>query len=374
MKIAILGTRGIPNNYGGFEQCAEFLSVGLVKKGHSVSVYTPNFHTYKEAEYKGVKLIRKINPKKIFGNSISNFIYDYVCLKDAIKKDFDIILELGLITASLSLILCDHKDKLVVTNVDGIEWKRTKWSRMIVSIIKVLEKYGIKHSDYLIADNDGISEYLLKKYNRLSKMISYGTNKIKNPSPDFLKLHGLLKENYLLTIARFEPENNLEMMIDAYIKSKIKIPYIIVGNHLTSYGRFLTAKYKNLGVVFLGSIFNKNILDNLRYYSKYYLHGHSVGGTNPALLEAMAANTFIFSHKNNFNESVIEDNAFYFTNIDELVSLLQNKSLLEHKRKFIKNNLTKIDNFYKWELIINSYELYFKNILKESNPKEISQS
>ena len=78
MKIAILGTRGIPNNYGGFEQCAEFLSVGLVKKGHDVSVYTPNFHSYKEAEYNGVKLIRKINPKKLFGNSISNFIYDYI--------------------------------------------------------------------------------------------------------------------------------------------------------------------------------------------------------------------------------------------------------------------------------------------------------
>ena len=374
MKIAILGTRGIPNNYGGFEQCAEFLSVGLVKKGHAVSVYTPNFHSYKEAEYKGVKLIRKINPKKIFGDSISNFIYDYICLKDAIKKDFDIILELGLITASLSLIFCNHKDKLVVTNVDGIEWKRTKWSRIIVSVIKVLEKYGIKHSDYLIADNDGIKEYLLKKYNRSSKMISYGTNKVKYPRTDFLKLYDLFQENYLLTIARLEPENNLEMMIDAYIKSGIKIPYVIVGNHLTTYGRFLKAKYKNRGVVFMGGVFNKDILDTLRHYSQYYLHGHSVGGTNPALLEAMAAKTFILTHKNNFNESVVENNAFYFTNIDELVSLLQNKSLLDNKKKFIKNNLIKIKNVYKWELIVNSYELYFQNILDEANPKEISQS
>ncbi len=374
MKIAILGTRGIPNNYGGFEQCAEFLSVGLVKKGHDVSVYTPNFHSYKETDYKGVELIRKINPKKIFGNSISNFIYDYICLKDAIKKDFDIILELGLITASLSLIFCDHKDKLVVTNVDGIEWKRTKWSKIIVRIIKALEKYGIKHSDYLIADNDGIKEYLLKKYNRSSKMISYGANKVKPPKPDFLKLHGLFQEKYLLTIARLEPENNLEMMINAYIKSGIKIPYIIVGNHLTSYGGFLKTKYKSRNVVFMGGIFNKDILDNLRYYSKYYLHGHSVGGTNPALLEAMAAKAFILSHKNNFNESVVENNAFYFTNIDELVSLLQNKSLLDHKKEFITNNLTKIDTIYKWELIVNSYELYFQNILKEPTLKEISQS
>ena len=104
MKIAILGTRGIPNNYGGFEQCAEYLSVGLVAKGHDVSIYNPNFHSYKESSFKLLKIIRKESPQQIFGHSISNFIYDYFCLKDAVKKDFDIILELGLITSSLSII------------------------------------------------------------------------------------------------------------------------------------------------------------------------------------------------------------------------------------------------------------------------------
>ena len=90
MKIAILGTRGIPNNYGGFEQCAEYLSVGLVKKGHSVSVYSPVFHPYDKSEYKGVKIIKKKSPQKIFGTSAANFIYDYLCLRDAVDKDFDI--------------------------------------------------------------------------------------------------------------------------------------------------------------------------------------------------------------------------------------------------------------------------------------------
>ena len=106
MKIAILGTRGIPNNYGGFEQCAEYLSVGLAKKGHDISIYSPNFHPYKDVTFKGVKIIKKSSPKHLFGNSASNFIYDYLCLKDAVKQDFDIILELGLITSSLSIIFC----------------------------------------------------------------------------------------------------------------------------------------------------------------------------------------------------------------------------------------------------------------------------
>ena len=128
MKIAILGTRGIPNNYGGFEQCAEYLSVGLIEKGHKVTIYSPVFHPYKEANYKGVKIIRKASPQHIFGQSASNFIYDYLCLKDAVKQDFDIILELGLITSSLSIIFCRKRGKVIVTNLDGLEWKRPKWN------------------------------------------------------------------------------------------------------------------------------------------------------------------------------------------------------------------------------------------------------
>ena len=156
MKIAILGTRGIPNNYGGFEQCAEFLSVGLVEKGNQVTVYSPDFHPYKEKYYKGVSIIRKKSLKYFLGNSASNFIYDYLCFKDAVRKDFDIILELGLITSSLSIIFCNHKNKIIVTNLDGLEWKRSKWNMIIQKTTKMLEKYGVMHSDYLIADNIGI--------------------------------------------------------------------------------------------------------------------------------------------------------------------------------------------------------------------------
>ena len=367
MKIAILGTRGIPNNYGGFEQCAEYLSVGLVAKGHDVSIYNPKFHAYKENSFKGVKIIRKESPQQIFGNSISNFIYDYFCLKDAVKKDFDIILELGLITSSLSIIFCRHRGKVIVTNLDGLEWKRSKWNKIVQKITKTLEKYGVMFSDYLIADNVGIQKYILEEYGRKSEMIAYGTERIKKPNAECLKKYGLEKNTYLLSIARLEPENNLEMMFDAYTKSKIQTPYFLVGNHLTPYGDFLKDKYRDSGILFLGGIFNKDHLDNIRFYSKYYLHGHSVGGTNPTLLEAMAAKTFILSHDNRFNKSVLENNAFYFSNSDELGCLLENEELLNHKESFALNNLKKIDNVYRWEIVVNEYEAYFKRILAESN-------
>lgn len=363
MKIAILGTRGIPNNYGGFEQCAEYLSVGLVEKGHQVTIYSPNFHPYKEDSYKGVQIKRKASPQNILGQSASNFIYDYLCLKDAVKQDFDIILELGLITSSLSIIFCRHKGKVIATNLDGLEWKRSKWNNLVQKITKTLEKYGVKYSDYLIADNVGIQEYINEEYNRESEFIAYGAVDIETPNPDCLVEYGLHVYNYLLSIARLEPENNLEMMFDGYIESGIKTPYYVVGNHLTPYGDFLKDKYRNNGIIFLGGIFNKEHLDNIRYYSSYYLHGHSVGGTNPALLEAMAAETFIIAHDNLFNKSVIRENAFYFNSSSSLASLLKDEEIIKNKSAFTQSNLNRIDEVYRWSIVVDQYESYFKRIL-----------
>jgi len=363
MKIAILGTRGIPNNYGGFEQCAEYLSIGLVEKGHQVTVYSPDFHPYQEGSYKQVRIIRKPSPQSILGKSASNFIYDYLCFKDAVRKDFDIILELGLITSALSIIFCNHKNKLIVTNLDGLEWKRSKWNNLVQNITKKLEKYGIKYSDYLIADNLGIKKYIHDEYNRNSEFIPYGAVNIINPSPNCLKEFGLVPYNYLLSIARLEPENNLEMMFEGYINSKIKTPYFVVGNHLTKYGDFLKDQYRNTGIIFLGGIFNKIDLDNIRYYSSFYLHGHSVGGTNPALIEAMAANSFILAHDNQFNKSVVNQNAYYFKDANTLSDLLKDKKILKNKLEFAQNKLKRTEEVYRWSIVVNQYESYFKRIL-----------
>jgi len=366
MKIAILGTRGIPNNYGGFEQCAEYLSVGLVKRGHDVTVYSPVFHPYKEDSYKGVNIIRKLSPENIVGTSASNFIYDYLCFKDASRKDFDIILELGLITSSLSIIFCSRRGKIVVTNLDGLEWKRAKWSTLIQRLTKKLEEYGVRHSNYLIADNSGIQQYIKKEYNREAELIAYGAVDISTPHLDVLLRYGISKQGYFLSIARLEPENNLELMFDAYISTNIKIPYYVVGNHTTPYGDFLKDKYRNKGVIFLGSIFNKNDLDSIRYYSGVYLHGHSVGGTNPSLLEAIAAKTFILAHNNKFNRSVLEKNAFYFKSSNELAQLII-QDFTSIKEEFIEQNLNKINKVYRWKFVIDKYESYFKKILLDSN-------
>jgi len=153
------------------------------------------------------------------------------------------------------------------------------------------------------------------------------------------------------------------MMFDGYISSGIKNPYFVIGNHLTNYGDFLKDKYRNTGIIFLGGIFNKHHLDNIRFFSKCYLHGHSVGGTNPALLEAMATCTFILVHDNQFNKSVVNQNAYYFNSANALAALLKDKEIVKNKIEFVKNNLSRINNTYRWSIIVNQYESYFKRIL-----------
>ncbi|MEC7863980.1 MAG: DUF1972 domain-containing protein [Bacteroidota bacterium] len=360
MKIAILGTRGIPNNYGGFEQCAEHLSVGLVENGYDVTVYSVNTHAYNKNQFKGVNIIKKWCPENKIG-SAAHFIYDFICLRDALKKDFDVIFEFGYQSAAISFVLLSIKDSIIVTNMDGLEWKRTKWSPFVKKITKWFESIAAKNSPFLISDNKGIQDYLKEKNNVESSLIPYGADEV-DPDQSFIKHYNVKPFSYFLLIARLEPENNIEIILDGYVKSKIDSLFLVVGNTETTYGNFLKDKYKDSGAVFLGGVFNKEHLDGLRGFAQGYFHGHSVGGTNPALLEAMAAKAFIFAHDNVFNRDVLEHNAFFFNTAEEIKKMLLNfNNLALKKAEMVANNRKKIKNQYSHKNIIEQYI----NLIKE---------
>lgn len=360
MKIAILGTRGIPNNYGGFEQCAEHLSVSLVEKGYDVTVYSVSYHRYNQNQFKGVQIIKKWCPENLIG-SAAHFIYDFLCLRDALKNDFDVIFEFGYQSVALSFLLLPIKDSIIVTNMDGLEWKRDKWSPFVKRATKWFERIATEKSTLLIADNKGIKDYLKKKYYADSIMIPYSAEEV-TLDPLVLTNYNVVIESYFLLIARLEPENNIDIILDGYVKSKIDIPFLVIGNKETKYGRLLDEKYK--GVIFLGSIFNKQHLDSLRGFSKCYFHGHSVGGTNPSLLEAMAAKSFIFAHDNVFNRDVLEENAFFFSNAREVRTMLINfNNLAFQKEEMINNNIKKIRNTYSHTNITNKYIHLIKQVV-----------
>ena len=376
MKIAILGTKGIPNNYGGYEQFAEYISVRLLARGHSVTVYNPTYHAFKGEDYNGVQIIRKFSPEKLMGGA-ANIIFDYLCLKDALNRDFDVIYEAGYHSVALSYKLLRVKSMakpVIVTNMDGLEWKRSKWRKWVQTIIKKLEKIAVKESPHLISDNIGIQQYLLNKFKVKSFYIPYGADPVLEFDESHVTRYNVKEFEYFILVARLEPENNVETIIQAHVNSKTKFPLLVVGNHTTKHGKHLRNSFESSSVRFLGGIYGKPQLDSIRHFSAAYFHGHSVGGTNPSLLEAMASQCLIIAHKNPFNESILGNSAFYFENKSDATRLIDEiaYSTTLHRKQFTQDNLLKINSLYNWDTIVTQHEDLFSTLLAKSRlTKEI---
>lgn len=357
LKIAIIGTRGIPNQYGGFEQFAEYLSVGLVERGHSVYVYNSHTHPFQQNMWNGVHILHCYDPEPKLGTA-GQFIYDLNCIKDAREKKFDVLLFLGY-TSSSVWGRWYPENSVIISNMDGLEWKRTKYSKPVQSFLRFAERLAIKHSHYLIADSIGIEFYLKEKYGVAAKYIAYGATPFKNPDMDIPAYYTLKAFSYSMLMARMEPENNIEMILDGFSSSVCDHNFIVIGNTSNKFGSYIKQKFaKETRIKFLGAIYNQNHINNLRYFSNLYFHGHSVGGTNPSLLEAMASNALIAAHNNIFNKSILEENAFYFSDVNEVRKLVEGTCKKNHQNA-LKINLEKIVNNFSWEKIINEYENYF---------------
>lgn len=363
MKIAILGTRGIPNHYGGFEQFAEFFSVYLAEKGHEVYCYNSHNHKYQEKTFHGVNLIHKHDPEYKYG-TFGQFIYDFNCIMDSRKRDFDIILQLGYTSNSVWFFLMPKK-AINIINMDGLEWKRSKYSKPVQQFLKAAEWLAAKSGDYLVSDSLGIKKFLLEKYKKESTYIAYGAYPFDSPNEEILAAYQVEKENFNMIMARFEPENNLDMVLEGVaLNSEDKTPILVIGNHNTKYGEYLKNKFKShTNIRFMGGIYNLEHLNNLRYYSKLYFHGHSVGGTNPSLLEAMASQALIAAHNNDFNKGVLKENAFYFSNPIEVKNLLNNTKK-SNNLPFIKNNYEAIVNQFNWTKINGDYLQLFEQCME----------
>lgn len=364
MKIAILGTRGIPNYYGGFEQFAEYFSVHLVQKGHEVYCYNSHNHPFQEKTFKEVNLIHCYDPEYKVGTA-GQFIYDLNCILDSRSRNFDIILQLGYTSSSIWYRLFPRK-AIIITNMDGLEWKRTKYTKAVQKVLLYAEKLAVKSSDYLISDSKGIQKYIQTKYNRESTFIAYGANSFYNPNEDLLLEYQVEKYNFNMILARLEPENNIETILDGVVLDNDKTTILVIGNHDTQFGVYLKEKFKAFkNIRFIGILYNLDHLDNLRYFSNLYFHGHSVGGTNPSLLEAMASRALIVAHKNEFNQDILKENGFYFTNADEVKNMLK----VVKKRDnlpMIQNNFEVIENEFNWNKINEEYLQLFEKCLSES--------
>ena len=250
------------------------------------------------------------------------------------------------------------REKFIV-NMDGLEWKRTKWSNFAKKYLRTMEYLAAKWATILVADAEGIADYLKKQYGRPDKvvMIPYGADIINTPpNPARLTPYGLEAGNYYLVVCRLEPENHVLEIIQGFAKTASKRKLVIVGDYQadTPYTKLLTS-HKNERVVFPGSIYDTEQLTALRYHCCAYLHGHSVGGTNPSLLEAMACGNFVIAHDNVFNREVTDNQAWYFTDSEEVKRLLGKLESEGPPEKTTAIYKEIMESKYNWEVVADSY-------------------
>jgi len=359
MKLGIVGTRGIPAKYGGFETFAQELAPRLVDRGVEVIVYCDK-GSYDSEEYMGVRLqylktTKSNNPLKFY----------YEGLKVGIKE-CEIVIVTGLGAAIFYPIIKRGKS-ILITNTDGIEYKRDKWGLFKKMFLKLSEYIDVKFSDVLIADSKGIKDHLINKYNITEKkvwLLEYGAYLNDYIDYSYLEEMQVKHYNYYLIVSRLVPENNIHIMIDGFKKSNIEKPLIIVGNlDDTVYVNELV-KYKNKRIRFIGGIYDQQKLKALRASCFAHIHGHSVGGTNPSLLEAMGSGNLIIAHDNIFNKEVIGEHGFYFRDSQDMFNCLnQIEQLSKEEREKISNHLkSMILSYYNWDLIADRYFLNLRSL------------
>lgn len=347
--ISIIGTVGVPACYGGFESLVDnLLDYTPSDVEYTVFCSAKKYDNQLES-YKGAKLVylnRDANGK-------DSILYDYESMKFAVKNQADIMLILG-VSGCLFLPIIRKKFKgKIITNIDGLEWKRDKWKWYAKWLLKYSEKQAVKYSDIIIGDNKGITDYVKSEYNKDAVLIAYGGDHVSKVVDDSLyEKYPFCKENYASTVCRIEPENNIHLILNAF--SKCDYPLVIVGNwNKSDYGKELKTRfseYKNIHL--LDPIYEPHTINWIRSNSSLYVHGHSAGGTNPSLVEAMNLGLPILAYDCIYNKATTEEKALYWKNEDDIISLINNG----FDSKALANKMSEIGkSLYSWESIAKSY-------------------
>ena len=367
MKIAIIGTRGIPNNYGGFEQVTEWLSEGLADRGHDVTVYSPHHHPYQNNTWRNVHIRHCYEPYKL--STAAQFIYDFNCIIDACRQHYDVIVFMGYTSSSIWHRFFP-KNAVIVSNMDGLEWKRSKYSKPVQRFLKYAEKLAVRHSHFHIADAPGIRDYYRFKYGIQCQFIPYAAGSVYTEFPAALDICSVRKENYYMLMARMEPENNIDLILEGFAQTDTGHDFLVLGNHRCRYGKYLMSKYsKDSRIRFTGAIFDQAMVHTLRRHALIYFHGHSVGGTNPSLLEAMSSKAVIAAHDNEFNRAVLGNDAFYFSASEDIPDIMQ-RFLKYDLQDMKERNTRKIHDLYNQQSVIDQYESYLLDCVeKKKNEK-----
>lgn len=319
--INILGIRGIPAAHGGFETFAAELAPFLHSRGWTVNVYcqtepdeagnlAPDF----EDDWNG---IHRIHIGSRSSSAAATVVFDWRCVLDVLKRP-GIDLVLGYNTAIFTM-LQRLRGRRVIMNMDGIEWKRAKWSLPIKAWFYLNELIGATTATVPIADHPEIARHLRRHGCTRAEVIPYGSHQFAAAPAQPVEAMDLVPGKYLVSIARIEPENSILEIVRAYSRGKRESTLVVLGKFQDGnrYHQAVRAA-ASADVVFPGAIYDKAVVSALRFHALAYLHGHQVGGTNPSLVEALGAGNAVIAHDNRFNRWVAGQGQFYFSGEDQL--------------------------------------------------------
>jgi glycosyltransferase involved in cell wall biosynthesis len=322
MQVQILGTRGIPSRHGGFETFAEDLALYLRKQDHDVTVYCQHNTSRATTEewWNGIRLVHMYGGEGAWGT----IVYDWAVIRHAVRQP-GVVLTLGYNTAIFNLL---HRLKGIPSamNMDGIEWRRDKWSTLQRVWLWLNERAGACVSHRLIADHPEIAHHLSRHTSpEKITVIPYGANAVLSAAEELLEPFGLQRKGYYILIARPEPENSVLEVVQGYSQQRHGVPLIVLGHYAPESNDYQRQVMEAAGkeVRFVGSIYDRQVVQALRFHARAYFHGHTVGGTNPSLVESLAAGNAILAHDNRFNRWVAGEAALYFHNADEFAARLQ---------------------------------------------------
>ncbi len=358
-KLSILGIRGIPAEHGGFETFAEKLSLHLVKNGWEVTVYCQEeLKQQREVTYSTWNRVNRIHIPIGSSGAKSTVLFDWASIKYALKKD-GLFLTLGYNTAIFNVLqrICGQTN---IINMDGIEWRRDKWGSIAKTWFWLNERAGCWIGNHLVADHPKIKEHLSTRVteNKIT-MIPYGGDEVTDADKALLLPYDIQPEKFSVIIARPEPENSFLEMVRAFSRKNRNHKLVVLGNFQPNSNGFHRQVMNSASdeVVFPGAIYEAPVVQALRFFSRFYLHGHRVGGTNPSLVEALGAGCAVIAHDNHFNRWVAGDEAAYFKDEDGCAALFE--SLIQDDDAVSRMRAASRSRFYErftWEKVLAEYE------------------
>jgi glycosyltransferase involved in cell wall biosynthesis len=372
-RIAIIGSVGVPATYGGFETLTEHLVDNLADQ-YDITVYCSGKKYPKEkrlATYKGAKLTYI----PLDANGFQSIAYDAISIFHAVFRS-DVLLILGVAGSWMLPFVKYFTKKKIIISIDGVEWKRDKWNRIVQWYLFWAEKIAVKYSHIDISDNESIQDYTAMRYGSLSRIIEYGadhTMKVPPTEEDRIEFP-FLNKPYAFKVCRIEPENNVHEVLEAFMELP-EHTLVMVGNWNNSeFGKFFRNKcldYEN--IILLDPIYDQRKLDALRGNASIYIHGHSAGGTNPSLVEAMYLGLPIMAFNVSYNRKTTEEKALYFKNQFDLIDLVQETS---------KETLTEVGiqmdeiakRRYTWKTIATKYSALFEEVMSIRKKGDISSN